>query len=215
MTHDSPHNTNAAHDMLHAARAFYNHGWLLGTSGNLSVRTHNPQQFLITASGKDKGQLEPTDFLVCDMNAKPVGETPHKPSAETLVHAVIYTHLPEAGAIYHVHQLHAALCSDRDLSPNSNQNSTLLKDLEMIKGLGIWQPDAEIHVPIIENHYDIPTLAKAIEDHITSDHFDPRVPGVNIHNHGIYAWGKNAAEAKRHIESFGYLFHYSWERTRP
>lgn len=204
------HNLHAAQAMLQAARAFYNHGWLLGTSGNLSVRTPDHDQFLITASGKDKGQLDTTDFLLCDFQAQPVGPTPHRPSAETLVHAVIYKHLPQAGAIYHVHQLHAALCSDRDRA----QGSTTLKDLEMIKGLGIWQPDAEIQVPIITNHYDIPTLAEAIQNHITGPDFDSRVPGVNIHNHGIYAWGKNADEAKRHIESFGYLFHYSWERFR-
>ncbi|MBA2664159.1 MAG: methylthioribulose 1-phosphate dehydratase [Bradymonadaceae bacterium] len=202
------HRRQAADQMVDAARAFYKHGWLMGTSGNLSVRDPGADTFLITASGKDKGRLTTTDFLVCDPDAHPIEPTPHRPSAETLVHGVIYRAIAEAGAIYHVHQVHAALCSDRDW----DQGKTVFEGLEMIKGLGVWQRDARIGVPIVENHYDIPDLAAAIGELLAGDDFDPRVPGVNIRNHGIYAWGKDADEAKRHIESFGYLFHYSWER---
>jgi methylthioribulose-1-phosphate dehydratase len=196
----------AARQMVDAARAFYAHGWLFGTSGNLSVRL-DAQTFLITASGKDKGQLGPEDFLVCDLAGQPTEATDHRPSAETLVHCVIYRRYPKVGAIYHVHQLHAALCSARD----QEAGHTVFADLEMIKGLNIWEPDARIEVPIIANHFDIPTLASAIGRRLESAQFDRRVPGVNIYNHGIYAWGNTAFEARRHVETFGYLYHYSWE----
>ena len=58
-------------------------------------------------------------------------------------------------------------------------------------------------MPIVENYADIPKLAAAIDKVIT-----PEVPGVLIRNHGIYAWGKNDFEAKRHLESFEFLFEY-------
>jgi methylthioribulose-1-phosphate dehydratase len=37
----------------------------------------------------------------------------------------------------------------------------------------------------------------------------PRIPGILLRKHGIYAWGANAFEAKRHLEAFEYLFEYA------
>lgn len=199
-----------AREMVHAAQAFYGHGWLMGTSGNLSARMADEDTFLITASGKDKGALTLDDFLVCDLTGKPAEETPHRPSAETLVHCVIYRLFPEVKSIYHVHQVQAALCSARD----QERKETRFSGLEMIKGLDVWEEGADIAVPILDNLHDIPALARSIEEYLVSSRFDPRVPGVNIYNHGIYAWGKSTAAAKRHIETFGYLYQYSWEFSR-
>lgn len=186
------------------ARAFYQFGWLLGTSGNLSIR-RDAETFLITASGKDKGRLAVDDFLLCGLDGKPAEQTPHKPSAETLVHCVVYDALPDAGAVYHVHEPHSALCSLRD----RERGATEFRDLEMIKGFDIWADGAVVDAPIVPNHFEIPKLAEAIGEVVRSGEL--RVPGVNILGHGIYAWGKNAFEAKRHIETFAYLYFLSWE----
>lgn len=198
--------TARAATMVKDARAFYHHGWLMGTSGNLSIRT-GEEQFLITASGKDKGALQQSDFLLCGLDGKPLAETPHKPSAETLIHCVIYKQMPTAQAIYHVHDPFAALCSARD----HDQGSTEISGVEMIKGLDIWDQDAIIHIPILPNHAHIPTLSTAVSEHLKSDRGRWPVPCVNLLRHGVYAWGKTPAEAKRHIETLCYLFHYSWQ----
>lgn len=197
----------AARTMCADARAFYEFGWLFGTSGNLSVR-RGADDFLITASGKDKGRLTEDDFLFCDLAGVAVEPTQHRPSAETLVHCVIYRRFADAGAVYHVHEPHAALCSARD----REHGSTRFADLEMIKGFDIWEEGVAVEATIVPNHFDIPTLAAAIDDAITSA--DNRLPGVTICNHGIYAWGRNAFEAKRHVETFAYLYRYSWEWER-
>lgn len=160
--------------------------------------------FLITASGKDKGRLTADDFLVCDLDGAPVDAAqPQRPSAETLVHCAIYAALPEVGAVYHVHEVHAALCSDRDAA----QGETRFRGLEMIKGLDIWDTD-EVSVPIVPNHADIPALARAVAQQLAG-----RAPAVNIERHGFYAWGRTAFEAKRHTETLAYLFRYSWEAS--
>jgi methylthioribulose-1-phosphate dehydratase len=184
------------------ARAFYEFGWLFGTSGNLSVR-RDAETFLITASGKDKGRLTGDDFLLCDLHGDPAEEGDNRPSAETLVHCVIYRQFGEAGAVYHVHEPHAALCSARD----REAGATKFAGLEMIKGLDVWEDGAEVSVPIVTNHFEISTLAAAIEDILPG--LD--VPAVNIHNHGYYTWGATPFEAKRHVETLAYLFRYSWE----
>lgn len=193
----------AAATMVADARTFYEFGWLMGTSGNLSVR-RDAATFLITASGKDKGRLGPADFLLCDLDGKPAESTLHRPSAETLVHCAIYAAVAEAGAIYHVHEPFAALCSDRDAAVAH----TRFEGLEMIKGLDIWDVDS-VEVPIVTNHSDIPMLAEAIRPHIGT-----RARAVNILRHGFYTWGATPFEAKRHVETLAYLYRYSWEARR-
>ncbi len=198
-----PEREDAARAMVEAARAFYRFGWLLGTSGNLSVRL-DPMSFLITASGKDKGALAEDDFLVCGLTGQPTEKTPHRPSAETLLHTVIYSEFDDVGAIYHVHEPYAALCSDRD--QDRQLGCTRFTGLEMIKGLDIWEEDAVVDVPIVKNHGHIPDLAAAVRGAMSA-----AVPAVMVHNHGYYAWGPDAFAAKRHIETLAYLYMNSWK----
>lgn len=197
---------DAAAAMCADARDFYRFGWMLGTSGNLSVRVDDAS-FLISASGKDKGRLSADDFLTCGFDGSPLEETALRPSAETLIHCAIYVERPQVGAVYHVHDPYAALCSARD----RDSGGTVFRDLEMIKGLDIWD-EARVEVPILPNHFDIPTIAEDVRGVLQTS--GSRAPGVNIFNHGIYAWGRTAREARRHVETFGYLFRHSWEAGR-
>jgi len=179
---------------------FARRDWFPGTSGNLSIKiSDHPLQFAVTASGKDKTKLSAEDYLVVDGNAQPVEPTALKPSAETLIHAVVYQKIPQAGACFHVHTVWNNLVSDLYFG----QRAFSIQGQELIKGLGIWEENARIAIPIVENFADIPTLASAIEKVITPD-----IPGVLIRNHGIYAWGATDFEAKRHLESFEFLFEY-------
>lgn len=183
-----------------AKLTFARRDWFPGTSGNLSIKlTNDPLQFAVTASGKDKTKLSPEDYLVVDRDSRPVDETSLKPSAETLIHAVVYKKFPQAGACFHVHTVWNNLISEL----NFGQRAFSIQGQELIKGLGIWEENAQITIPIVENFADIPTLAAAIEKVIT-----PEVPGVLIRNHGIYAWGNSDFEAKRHLEAFEFLFEY-------
>jgi methylthioribulose-1-phosphate dehydratase len=183
-----------------AKLAFARRDWFPGTSGNLSIKlSDDPLQFAVTASGKDKTKLSPEDYLVVDGESRPVEPTALKPSAETLIHAVVYKRIPQAGACFHVHTVWNNLVSELYFG----QRAFSIQGQELIKGLGIWEENARITIPIVENFAHIPTLAAAIDKVITPD-----VPGVLIRNHGIYAWGANDFEAKRHLESFEFLFEY-------
>lgn len=198
----------ASSRMRDDAASFYAHGWLFGTSGNLSVR-RDDRTFLITASGKDKGRLTPADFLLCDLSGAAAEATEERPSAETKIHCAIYARIPTAGAVYHVHEPFAALCSDRD----AELGATTFQGIEMMKGLDVWDEDASLSVPILANPADLDALAAGVADHLDGDRFDPRVPAVNLLRHGFYAWGANAFEAKRHVESLAYLFHFTWQQS--
>jgi methylthioribulose-1-phosphate dehydratase len=72
----------------------------------------------------------------------------------------------------------------------------------MLKGLkGV---DTHLHeewLPIIENAQDMPRLASSIEEMLK----DSRAHGFLLRRHGLYTWGDDLAEAKRHVEILEFL----------
>ena len=178
-------------------------GWFPATSGNMSMRVgpidDGKFTFAVTASGKDKSLQSPEDFLLVDQNGSPAEATRLKPSAETVIHSELYR-LTGCGAIFHVHTVHNNLASEI----YHERGSVPIDGVELIKAFNIWEEDAAIEVPILPNYADIPRIAQLIESCIV-----PRVPGILMRKHGIYAWGANAFEAKRHLEAFEFLFEYA------
>ncbi|MFC5448143.1 methylthioribulose 1-phosphate dehydratase [Paenibacillus aestuarii] len=177
-------------------------GWFPATSGNLSVRVggFDPDvfTFAITSSGKDKSVQTPEDFLLVNEKGKPTEATSLKPSAETLIHSEIYR-LTGAGAIFHVHTIFNNLVSEL----YGERGSIPVDGVELIKAFNIWEEEAHIDIPILPNYAEIPRIAELVESAIV-----PRIPGIVLRKHGIYAWGANAFEAKRHLEAFEFLFEY-------
>jgi methylthioribulose-1-phosphate dehydratase len=181
-------------------QTFAARGWFPGTSGNLSLKvSSHPLVFAVTASGKDKTKITTEDYLFVGKDSTAVEETTLRPSAETAVHSIIYQTIAEAGAVFHVHTIPNNVISEL----YGDLGHVLIGNQELIKGLGIWEEGAALAIPVVENYADIPTLAAEIEKVI-----DSSIPGVLIRNHGIYAWGKNDFEAKRHLEAFEFLFEY-------
>lgn len=180
-------------------------GWFPGTSGNLSVRVgeYAPERFAfaVTASGKDKAANTPEDFLIVDQDGQPTEPTKLKPSAETLIHCEIYKHTG-CGAIFHVHTIYNNIISEYDAS----LGAVPIEGVELIKAFNIWEENASIEVPILPNYAKIPRIAEQVAGAIR-----PGIPGILLRNHGIYAWGSNAFEAKRHLEAFEFLFEHRYK----
>lgn len=178
-------------------------GWFPATSGNLSMRVGEMRgeqfTFAITSSGRDKSVNTPEDFLLVDEHMVPSEPTKLKPSAETIIHREIYR-LTGCGAIFHVHTVPNNLASELFWE----RGNVPIDGVELIKAFNIWEEDAQIEIPILPNYADIPKIADLIESRMV-----PRIPGILLRKHGIYAWGANAFEAKRHLEAFEYLFNYA------
>ncbi|WP_391571912.1 methylthioribulose 1-phosphate dehydratase [Cohnella sp.] len=186
---------------------FASRGWFAGTGGNLSMRigpySSERFYFAVTASGKNKTRSTPEDFLFVDQDGKPCEATALKPSAETSLHREIYR-LTGAGAIFHIHSVFNNIVSEWFWE----RRAVPIQGLELIKAFNIWEEDARIDVPILTNYADVPRIVPEITERL-----DPRVPGLLIRKHGICAWGKDAFEAKKHLEAFEFLFEYvyRWE----
>jgi len=178
-------------------------GWFPATSGNLSMRVgpyHKDRfTFAITSSGRDKSVNTPEDFLLVDEQGQPAEATDLKPSAETIIHREIYR-LTGCGAIFHVHTVYNNLASELF----AERGVVPIHGVELIKAFNIWEEEADIEIPILPNYADIPRIAALIEGTLV-----PRIPGILLRKHGIYAWGANAFEAKRHLEAFEFLFEYA------
>ena len=81
----------------------------------------------------------------------------------------------------------------------------------MLKGLaGITTHETRKWVDIFPNTQDIPALAEQIRPRLQSE--QPMQHGFLIRNHGLYAWGNDLAEARRHIEVFEFLFEVALRR---
>jgi methylthioribulose-1-phosphate dehydratase len=177
-------------------------GWSLGTSSNYSVvLQRQPLELLITASGKDKGRLKPPDFVRVNDQGQPTAAGQPKSSAETLLHCVAAAQ-PGVGAVLHTHSVWGTLLSDHYF----DQRGFEITGFEMLKGLdGIGTHEHSAWVEIFDNTQDIPVLAEQVRQRMT-DVNRPLTHGYLIRRHGLYTWGRDLDEARRHIEIYEFLF---------
>ncbi|MFS8117788.1 MAG: methylthioribulose 1-phosphate dehydratase [Microcoleus sp.] len=190
-------------DLIAAAKHFYDRGWMLGTAGNLSARLPDGS-FWITASGRAKGQLTASDFIRMNLDGgiveQPVPDS--RPSAETSIHVAIYNCFPDAKACYHVHSIEANLVSRLvagDVVP--------LPAIEMLKGLGVWEENPQVSIPLFTNYLEVPKIAKEICQFFTNS--SPSVPALLIRDHGITVWADSTAAAYNYVEIVEYIFRYT------
>jgi methylthioribulose-1-phosphate dehydratase len=188
--------------MIDAARDFYRFGWMHAASGNLSARK-NKSSILITASRVHKRDLTPEDFVTIDLKGK--SDDDAAPSMDTEVHLALHRLTEGTGAVYHVHHLAAALCSDRD----QKAGRTFFDSLEMLRAFGIEEEGATAEIPILDNLRDRSEMADQIEEVLKEDR---RIPCINVKHHGIYVWGPDPEATRRHLEACAYLFAFSQAR---
>ncbi len=181
---------------------FYARGWSVGTSSNYSiVLRRDPLELLVTASGKDKGRLTRADFVCVGPDGQPTQSGQAKSSAETLLH-VAAAEDENVGAVLHTHSVWATLLSEH----YGGQGGWSLAGYEMLKGLaGISTHETSEHVEIFANTQNIPTLAEQFRQ-LRTDAPERLRHGYLIHKHGLYTWGRDLAEARRHIEIYEFLF---------
>ena len=90
--------------VIKAGKFFFEQGWVPATSGNFSVRpniSEKADEIYVTASGKNKGNLNPQDFIKISLDDLDLSKLEIKPSAETFLHTSIYKFFPNADVITH------------------------------------------------------------------------------------------------------------------
>jgi methylthioribulose-1-phosphate dehydratase len=191
--------TEASSGICEIAREFHARGWMLGTSGNLSaVVSRDPLRLAITASGLDKGRLQPDHILEIGFDGQPTENSVHRPSDESLLHVEIVLRR-RAGAVLHTHSIWSTILSER----HAGERGFAIEGYEMLKGLdGVKTHRHREWLPIIDNAQDMRVLAEAVS--LLLDAY-PGAHGFLLRRHGLYVWGKNLIEAKRHLEIIEFL----------
>ena len=181
--------------LIDACRWIGARGWAPATGGNMSVREDDARCWL-SESGKDKGSLTAEDFIPVEIatGAAPAGR---RPSAETGLHTLIYRLYPQAGAVLHVHTVNATVLSRLERSPE-----LVLQGYEMQKSLrGQNTHLDEVRLPLFDNDQDIGALACRIAEAGYALEY-----GFLLRGHGLTCWGRDVAEARRHLEGLEFLF---------
>lgn len=196
LPYDPAQLANRADEIVAATRELSALGWTPATSSNFSMRL-DERHAAITVSGRDKGRLVATDIMVVDMAGKAVA-TEHRPSAETLLHTQLYARYPDVGCVLHTHS-HVQTVASRLYAA---QGHVHLEGYELLKAFaGNQTHEMAVDVPVLSNTQDMDELAEWVEALLD------RQPmwGYLINGHGLYAWGKDMAEARRHLEAFEFL----------
>jgi len=193
-------------------REFHQRGWSLGTSSNYSVIvSREPLELLVTASGKDKSALGRDDFVRVDSQGRVIDGSDRRSSAETLLHCTIAELVPSAGAVLHTHSPWGTILSGADLPAGNAVGCLRITGYEMLKGLeGITTHETHEDVPIFANTQDMRELSARIRGRFAGLDFAapgrPPLHGFLIARHGLYTWGRDLAEARRHVEIYEFLF---------
>ncbi|MFT5165229.1 MAG: methylthioribulose-1-phosphate dehydratase [Saprospiraceae bacterium] len=169
------------------------------TSSNYSFRVEEDSSFFISASGIDKGLISTNDLMQVNAQGLAINDI-RKPSAETLLHVLIYAEKIEAHCILHSHSIYNTVLSELF----RNEERLVLEGFEIMKAFpGITTHDSSVEVPIFPNSQDMPSLSTRIREYW---HEHPGMLGFLLSGHGFYTWGTSIAEAKKHMEAFEFLF---------
>jgi methylthioribulose-1-phosphate dehydratase len=155
-------------------------------------------QVAVTISGRDKGHLGIDDIMVVDLQGHAV-DTTTRPSAETALHAQIYRRFPAAGAVLHTHSRTQTVASRLF----AERGAIRFEGWELQKAIaGTMTHESALDMPVFANTQDMAVLVRAIDAWL--DQGNP-LHAYLIDGHGIYTWGRDMPEARRHLETFEFL----------
>lgn len=179
-------------------RQCYARGWALGTSGNFSaVVSRDPLRLAMTPSGVDKGLLTPGQIVQIDEHGRVVLGS-GAASAEASLHLTI-ARVRRAGAVLHTHSIWSTILSDASTA----DGGLGIAGYEMLKGLeGVRTHEHREWLPILDNSQDWAAQTPLVEQTLMR-HADSH--GFLLRGHGLYTWGRDVTEAKRHVEVLEFL----------
>ena len=196
-----PNDQTLREELIHTMQTLHRRGWCDGTGGNFSVvKQRHPLRLLMAPSGVDKGSVKAEQLIAVNEHGH-VLEGEGRASAETAIHLQIIQHM-NVGAVLHTHSLAGTVLSRWYCSAGCIQ----LEGWEMLKGLrGITSHEATHTLPVVNNSQNMEELVKTIQPHLQTQTW-----GLLVAGHGLYTWGDNLNEARRHVEILEFLLSAHW-----
>lgn len=175
-------------DVLKANLGLVKNGLVLFTWGNVSAIDKNSGLVVIKPSGIDYDGMKAEDMVVVDLNGKIV-EGRLRPSSDTPTHLEIYKSHPEISGIVHTHSTYATAFAQAGRSIpayGTTHADYFYGDIPCTRSLDKSEMEEyERNTGVVINETFKSKDAVAI-------------PACLVAHHGVFAWGKNAAEAVYH-----------------
>jgi methylthioribulose-1-phosphate dehydratase len=180
-----------------AARELSTLGWTPATSSNFSMRV-DADHAAITISGRHKGRLGRDDIMLIDLDGNAVG-TDARPSAETALHTQVYRRWPEMNVVLHTHSRTQSVASRLFAA----EGAVRLQGWELQKAItGYHTHESVLEIPVFPNTQHMPELVARVDAWLDAG---KPLHAYLIDGHGIYTWGRDMAETRRHLEALEFL----------
>ncbi|MBL1229629.1 L-ribulose-5-phosphate 4-epimerase [Enterococcus sp. BWB1-3] len=163
-------------------------GLIKYTWGNVSGIDKDKELFVIKPSGVDYETLTPDDMIVCDLEGNVI-EGKLNPSSDTPTHAVLYRQYEDIGGIVHTHSAWATIWAQAglDVPPMGTTHAdTFYGTVPCARFLTQEE---------IDRGYEEETGHAIVQTFKERGIAPMEVPGVLLHGHGPFTWGKSAAGA--------------------
>ncbi|MEC0211504.1 L-ribulose-5-phosphate 4-epimerase [Paenibacillus ehimensis] len=179
---------NLKQQVLKANLALPKHGLVTLTWGNVSGIDRDQGLFVIKPSGVAYEELTAEDLVVVDLEGNVV-EGDLRPSSDTPTHRVLYRSFPDIGGIVHTHSPWGTSWAQagRPLPASGTTHADYFYG-----EVPVTRPMTRAE---IEGDYELET-GHVIVERFREMGLDPmQVPGVLVHAHAPFAWGKDALQA--------------------
>ena len=172
--------------VLEANLELVRHGLVIFTWGNASERDPETGHIVIKPSGVPYNEMKIMHMVVLDVDGKQI-EGNLKPSSDAPTHVYLYQHFKGVGGVVHTHSEWATSWAQagRDLPPYGTTHADYF--------FGNIPCTRPLNREEIEGEYELNTGRVIVE---RFKEFDPKsVPGVLVHGHAPFVWGKDGKEA--------------------
>ncbi|MDR0426732.1 MAG: L-ribulose-5-phosphate 4-epimerase [Clostridiales bacterium] len=165
------------------------HGLVLFTWGNVSAIDRESGRIVIKPSGLSYADMKAEDMVVVDLSGQVV-EGRLNPSSDTPTHIELYKAFPKIGGVTHTHSTYAAAWAQagRDLPCLGTTHADYF--------YGAVPCARPLTKTEIERAYETNTGLVITETFKKNDY--AACPGVLVHAHGPFTWGRDADEAVYH-----------------
>ncbi|MCP4312633.1 MAG: L-ribulose-5-phosphate 4-epimerase [Bacteroidetes bacterium] len=172
--------------VLEANLALIKHKLVIFTWGNSSERDPGTGHIVIKPSGVPYDRMTPDQMVVLDGDGKQI-EGALKPSSDVSTHVSLYKHFKGIGGVVHTHSEWATSWAQAGISlpPFGTTHADYFYGT-----IPCTRPFTEAEV---SGNYEANTGDVIVETFKGLDHL--AVPGVLVHGHGPFTWGKDGADA--------------------
>lgn len=164
------------------------YGLVVFTWGNVSGIDRENGLVVIKPSGVDYDIMKAEDMVVTDLDGNVV-EGKLKPSSDLATHLEFYKHFKDIGGVVHTHSVNAVAWAQagKDIPAlGTTHGDYFYGQIPCTR----FMTDDEI-----KNNYELNT-GKVVVEEFKKRYIDPnQMPGVLVHSHGPFTWGKDPFDA--------------------